>query len=80
MSSEGQRSVLITGASGGVDQATASLLLRYGWRVFAADITPADRDSTPSSDRFIPIHMDVTGSTSIRKAFPNTPWKHMRMR
>lgn len=69
MSPEGHKSVLITGASGGVGRATASLLIRHDWQVFAADITPADRDFTPSSDRFVPIHMDVTGSTSIREAF-----------
>ena len=69
MSPEGQRSALITGASGGVGKATTSLLIRHGWRVFAADITSGDQALSFPADRFIPIHMDVTSRTSIMEAF-----------
>lgn len=69
MSPEGQKSVLITGAAGGLGRATVSLLIRNGWRVFAADINSGDQTPSSSSDRFIAIHMDVTSSTSVREAF-----------
>jgi NAD(P)-dependent dehydrogenase (short-subunit alcohol dehydrogenase family) len=69
MSREGEKNVLITGASGGVGQATASLLIRHGWRVFAADFTLGDQALSPSEDRLLPVQMDVTGRNSIQEAF-----------
>lgn len=57
------RSVLITGAAGGLGAATAEEFAGHGWDVFAADlVAPA-----PNS-RQIPIALDVTDNASCEAA------------
>lgn len=57
------RSVLITGAGGGLGAATASAFVRDGWTVYAADVTPPQ----PLSG-LIPVQMDVTETGSVETA------------
>jgi NAD(P)-dependent dehydrogenase (short-subunit alcohol dehydrogenase family) len=58
------RSVVITGAAGGLGSATVRRLARNGWRVFAADLdTPALHGlATPN---VTPIALDVTDEASV---------------
>jgi NAD(P)-dependent dehydrogenase (short-subunit alcohol dehydrogenase family) len=58
------RSVLITGAGGGLGASTAQLFANRDWIVFAADIAPG-----PVADGIVPITMDVTDIASIKRAY-----------
>ena len=58
------RSVLITGAYGGMGQATARLLAGQGYCVFALDKTIGD-----AQENIIPIEADVTSEESIKAAY-----------
>jgi NAD(P)-dependent dehydrogenase (short-subunit alcohol dehydrogenase family) len=55
-----QKSVLITGASGGMGQKTARLLCERGYRVFALDIKPCEE-----TENLIYIEADVTSAESL---------------
>ena len=57
------KSVLITGASGGMGRATAELFASTGYRVFALD----RRECLPS-ENIIPIACDVTDEESLLAA------------
>lgn len=62
--------VLITGASTGIGRATALLLDRRGWRVFAGVRKDIDADAlrAESSARLTPVLLDVTAADHIAAA------------
>jgi NAD(P)-dependent dehydrogenase (short-subunit alcohol dehydrogenase family) len=62
--------VVVTGASTGIGRATALLLDRYGYRVFAGVRKEADAErlAADGSDRLTPITIDVTDEQSIASA------------
>jgi NAD(P)-dependent dehydrogenase (short-subunit alcohol dehydrogenase family) len=64
------RSVLITGASTGIGRATALLLDRRGWRVFAGVRKETDAESLrgEGSERVTPLMLDVTEAGQIEAA------------
>lgn len=64
------RSVLITGASTGIGRATALHLDVKGWRVFAGVRKEVDADSLreASSERLVPLMLDVTDAAQIAAA------------
>ena len=57
------KTVLITGAAGGMGQAATAMFAQAGCRVFAADLTAPE----PKSN-VVPIRMDVTDETSVSAA------------
>jgi NAD(P)-dependent dehydrogenase (short-subunit alcohol dehydrogenase family) len=63
------RSVVVTGASTGIGEATALRLARAGWQVFAGvrSKTDADRLSKEGGQRLTPVHLDVTDQGSIEQ-------------
>jgi len=64
-----KKTVLVTGAGGGLGHATVERLVAGGWKVFAADISrDLLRDSTHDPD-VIPLVMDVTDQQSIQSAY-----------
>ena len=58
------KSILITGAFGGMGYESAQLLAQRGYRVFALD-----RAVGEGSQNIIPIQADITSEESVRKAF-----------
>ncbi len=58
------RSVLITGAYGGMGSATVNTLSNMGFRVFALDKRIGDADKN-----IIPIEADITSEDSVKSAF-----------
>ncbi len=58
------RSILITGAYGGMGRAAARLLAKNGFRVFALD-----RQVDEAEKNILPIEADVTSEESIQTAF-----------
>ncbi len=65
-----RRSVLVTGASTGIGQATALLLDRNGFNVFAGVRKESDalHLEKQSSDRLAPVYLDVTSTDDIQAA------------
>lgn len=59
------KNVLITGACGGMGRATAELLSKRGYRVFALDIKLDDS----AQKNVIPVQVDLTDEKSIQSAF-----------
>jgi NAD(P)-dependent dehydrogenase (short-subunit alcohol dehydrogenase family) len=59
------RTVLVTGASRGIGQATADAFLAAGWRVVAGMRDPAS--ATDASEHHV-VRLDVTDPTSVRDA------------
>jgi len=57
------KTVLITGAGGGLGGATADLFARRGWQVLAADLRPPQ-----PAPGLIPLELDVTDSASVAAA------------
>jgi NAD(P)-dependent dehydrogenase (short-subunit alcohol dehydrogenase family) len=55
-----QRSIVITGAGGGLGGATAQLFAGRGWRVFAADLT-----APAAAPGIVPVELDVTDAASV---------------
>jgi NAD(P)-dependent dehydrogenase (short-subunit alcohol dehydrogenase family) len=67
---EGQRAILITGASTGIGKACALYLDSRGFNVFAGVRREADGNALRenASDRLIPVIIDITDSESIDSA------------
>ncbi len=67
---EHQRTVVITGASTGIGQASALLLDQLGFSVFAGVRQDIDAQTLKQkgSQRLIPIFLDVTDAESIASA------------
>lgn len=59
-----KRSILITGAFGGMGGATVKLLAEKGFRIFALD-----RSVGQGSDNVIPVKCDITSEESVADAF-----------
>jgi NAD(P)-dependent dehydrogenase (short-subunit alcohol dehydrogenase family) len=57
------KSVLITGAAGGLGGATAMMFAERGWRVFAADLEPPS-----AAPGVVPLSVDITDAESVRAA------------
>ena len=57
------KTILITGAAGGMGHATVSLFEKSGWRVFALD-----RVAIEETENVIPIVADLTDEASVQKA------------
>ncbi|GAA5064909.1 SDR family NAD(P)-dependent oxidoreductase [Nocardia callitridis] len=57
------KTVLITGAGGGLGAATTTLFARRGWLVFAADLRPPE-----VAPNILPLVLDVTDSASVTEA------------
>jgi NAD(P)-dependent dehydrogenase (short-subunit alcohol dehydrogenase family) len=55
-----QRSIVITGAGGGLGGATARLFAERGWQVFAADLT-----APAAGPGLVPVAVDVTDTASV---------------
>jgi NAD(P)-dependent dehydrogenase (short-subunit alcohol dehydrogenase family) len=55
-----QRSIVITGAGGGLGGATARLFAERGWQVFAADLA-----APQPGPGLVPVALDVTDSASV---------------
>ncbi len=64
------KSVMITGASTGIGHASAALLARKGWRVFAGVRKPADAErlSAKLGESVTPVMCDITEDASVRAA------------
>ena len=58
------KQILVTGAAGGMGQATVDLLAKSGYRVFAIDKTPIE-----AKENIVPIVADLTQEESVRVAF-----------
>lgn len=58
------KSILITGAYGGMGRAATERLLSLGYRVFALD-----KKVAPAGEKVIPVEADLTSEDSIRSAF-----------
>ena len=57
------KTILITGAAGGMGRATVELFAAQGYHVFALD-----RVATPAGEHIIPIVADLTDEASVQKA------------
>ncbi|MEH6591840.1 MAG: SDR family NAD(P)-dependent oxidoreductase [Halioglobus sp.] len=64
-----QKTVLITGATGGLGLITAKLLADNGWIVYAADCNEKALGSIQNHTNIVPIFMDVSERSSVEKAF-----------
>ena len=64
------KSVLITGAYGGMGQATAKLLAQKGFRVFALDLKTGE-----AQENIMPIQADITDGASVLAAFQSVSQK-----
>lgn len=58
------KSVLITGAYGGMGRAASELLKNSGYRVFALDIKAGEEE-----ENLIPVEADVTSEESVKEAY-----------
>lgn len=58
------KSILVTGAAGGMGRATVDLLVKKGYRVVALD-----KVSCEARENVVPIALDLTDETSVKEAF-----------
>ncbi len=65
------KSVLITGTSSGIGEATAQYFLKRGWSVFATARHPERLGAWSRHARVIPLSLDVTNTESVRSAIDN---------
>ena len=67
---QAQRSVLVTGTSSGIGRATALLLDKIGYRVFASVRRKEDGEElrTAASENLIPVLFDVTDEAAIAQS------------
>lgn len=61
------RTVLVTGAAGGLGRATVSHLAHGGWQVLAADLPSPALDELAAVD-VVPIEIDVTDAAAVARA------------
>lgn len=61
--------VLVTGATGGMGQATVRKLAANGFHVYAADLNKSGLDAMAPHQSITPVFMDVADRISIEKAF-----------
>ena len=59
------RSVVITGAAGGLGAAAGALLADHGWQVFAADLPGPALDAVAGQDGVVAVPLDVTDPDSV---------------
>ena len=57
-----QKTVVVTGASSGIGQATAGLLAQRGYRVFGTARDPEQTASVPEGVEFLPLDVTLDGS------------------
>lgn len=71
MSEQGEKTVFITGASSGIGRATALMLAKRSFRVFAGVRKPSDGEAVrvESQGAVIPVEIDVTEPAQIAAAF-----------
>jgi NAD(P)-dependent dehydrogenase (short-subunit alcohol dehydrogenase family) len=60
-----KRSVLVTGAAGGVGRATTQHFLDLGWQVFAVDVIEQPKPALPSEVSF--ISLDISEPSDVEK-------------
>jgi NAD(P)-dependent dehydrogenase (short-subunit alcohol dehydrogenase family) len=65
------RSVLITGTSSGIGEATAQYFLKRAYRVFATARQPEKLGAWSRTEQLIPLPLDVTKPESVRSAIDN---------
>ena len=63
MATDNMKSILVTGACGGMGKAAVRLLASEGYRVFALDVRPCE-----AGENVIPVIADVTNADSVRSA------------
>jgi NAD(P)-dependent dehydrogenase (short-subunit alcohol dehydrogenase family) len=69
MAQDGQRRVLITGASSGIGRASAVFLAKHGFEVFAGVRNVLDADALRREHAgIVPVEIDVTDAASIARA------------
>lgn len=66
------KTVLITGASSGIGEATAEYFLQRGWRVCATARSPEKLGSWSQRSEVIRLALDVTSRDSVRSAIAET--------
>ena len=64
-----KKQVLLIGALGGLGSATAKLLSRDGWHIYAADFQADVFAWYEHNPNITPVLMDITNADSIEKAF-----------
>lgn len=64
------KTVLVTGANGGMGRAVTNLLQTQGFRVFALDVAAPE-----AGESIIPIRADITSEESLRAAFQQVQTK-----
>lgn len=62
------RSVLVTGAGGGLGRATAELFAARGWTAYAADLVPP-----AAAEGIVPLRLDVTDTASVEAVLAELP-------
>lgn len=62
-----EKTVLVTGAGGGIGRAAAKALAAAGWRVFPAARSPEDLDAL-RAEGFRPVRLDVSDENSVASA------------
>ena len=64
-----QKNILITGASGGLGEATIKKLKEYNWKIYASDNNENILEKYNQDSLVTPLLIDVTNQNSIDKAF-----------